>query len=64
MESLVQRFSRLNARRESLLYRAAAFFMLILLISQLLMVNDSVRRRLSGVESLEGIPYRGEEKAE
>ncbi|NLA11793.1 MAG: hypothetical protein GX883_06695 [Firmicutes bacterium] len=64
MGSLPRRFSRLSARWERLLYRATACCVILLLISQLLMLNDGVRRRLSGVELLEGVPYGGEKKAE
>ena len=64
MGALARRFFRLTGAWERLLYRAAALFVLLLLLSQLGMVNDSVRSRISRVDSMEGRPYGEEKQAE
>ncbi len=55
--SLAGDFSRRTARLERLLIKATLFFLVMLLVCQALLTIPAVRRLLSAVERLEGVPF-------
>jgi hypothetical protein len=59
VNSLQRWFRRRAPRLERFLFICTAVLLALLLVSQLLMLNAKVRRFLSSVDSLEGLPYRG-----